>query len=99
MDKNRNVYMRFATEGTSTYPHLRIDPQVLTDIANDSTWGNLWAPTTGSQPTDAEKAKILGNYIHEKHKEATINFFNAARQFFCLVNKVNIFVLLCSSVN
>ena len=60
MDKNKNVYTRFSTKDTLIYPHLRIDPQVLTAIANDAVWGNLWAPTSGVQPNTPEKARILG---------------------------------------
>ena len=60
------------TLGKGTYPHLRIDPQILSDIAADTTYGSLWTAAT----TNTEKKKVLGNFIHDKHKIATINFFN-----------------------
>ena len=60
------------TLGKGTYPHLRIDPQILRDIASDTTYGSLWTAAT----TTTEKKKILGNFIHTQHKTATINFFN-----------------------
>ena len=60
------------TLGKGTYPHLRIEPQILRDIASDTTYGSLWTAAT----TTTEKKKVLGNFIHDQHKLATINFFN-----------------------
>ena len=34
--KDQNVVKRFTTEGTNTYPDLRIDPQILNEIQNDN---------------------------------------------------------------